>query len=129
MPTAARTRRSRQKAVEKAYRSIMADPQATAADRLSAANGLARLQERRDRVARKAEAAEQETPKPAPAIGPEEMAEVMAEYDRRTAAHDKAQHAFVAARKAYFDAHPDRAGEVMKAIGAKEFLRITTVPE
>ena len=129
MPTAARRRRHTACLVERGYRAILADASATPDQKLRAADGLSRIQGRKDRAEAKAAAAEPELPQPAPTCSPEEWEAVEAELARRDAAHKADQHAAISARKAYFDSHPDRAGEVMNAIGPKEFLRITTVPE
>lgn len=59
----------------------------------------------------------------------EEWNKLWSELKARELASRADNHRAVSERKAYFDAHPDRAGEVLKAIGPKEFLRITTISE
>lgn len=122
---------NRKSARTAALKQVLSDPRATPADRVKAAALLDKIAVRRDTKRRRkaAAAAELEVLKPAPTCSPEEWAEVEAELARRDAAHLESQRVAIGARKAYFDAHPDRAAEVIRAIGEKEFLRITTIPE
>jgi hypothetical protein len=125
MPTAERRRRHNARLVREGFESVLRDPASSSADKLRAAEGLARLQARKDRVTRATEAAEAPKP-PAPV---EVDADTLAEIERRMTRGKEEARAAIGARKKYFEDHPDRAREVIAAIGAKEFLRITTPPE
>ncbi len=111
---------------EKLLRAIMLDPNASPDARVKATLGYERMKARR-RLAQKKELAL--APAEPEATTPEPLAEdveaALAEIQERIDADNKLAAEFRAKRQAFFDSHPDRAGETMAIIGATEFIRIT----